>query len=56
MLVSVVIGDDVESARMPVIRERLKAWKAAGEKGHVHTMQIGTGQPEALELLAEELL
>ena len=38
------------------IRDRLKAWKEAGAKGHVHTMQIGTPQPEALELLAEELL
>jgi F420-dependent oxidoreductase-like protein len=38
------------------IRERLKAWKAAAAKGWVHTMQIGTSQDEALELLAEELL
>jgi alkanesulfonate monooxygenase SsuD/methylene tetrahydromethanopterin reductase-like flavin-dependent oxidoreductase (luciferase family) len=38
------------------IRDRLQAWKEAGRKGHVHTMQIGTSQPEALELLAEELL
>jgi F420-dependent oxidoreductase-like protein len=38
------------------IRERLQAWKEAGRRGHVHTMQIGTPQPEALELLAEELL
>ena len=38
------------------IRERLAAWKAAGEKGYVHTMMIGTPQKEALELLAEELL
>ena len=38
------------------IRDRLQAWKEAGKKGHVHTMSIGTPQPEALELLAEELL
>jgi F420-dependent oxidoreductase-like protein len=38
------------------IRERLQAWKAAGEKRWVDTMNIGTSQPEALELLAEELL
>jgi F420-dependent oxidoreductase-like protein len=38
------------------IRERLQSWKAAGDKGWVHTMNIGTPQPEALELLAEELL
>jgi F420-dependent oxidoreductase-like protein len=38
------------------IRERLQAWKEAGKKGWVETMQLGTPQPEALELLAEELL
>jgi F420-dependent oxidoreductase-like protein len=38
------------------IRDRLQAWKAAAAQGYVHTMQIGTSQPEALELLAEELL
>lgn len=38
------------------IRERLKAWKAAGERGEVGTMMIGTPQKEALELVAEEIL
>jgi len=38
------------------IRERLQVWKEAGLKKWVHTMSIGTMQPEALELLAEELL
>jgi len=38
------------------IRERLQAWKEAGLKKWVHTMNVGTSQPEALELLAEELL
>jgi len=38
------------------ITERLKAWKAAGEKGHVNSMLIGAGQPEALELIASEML
>lgn len=38
------------------IRERLKAWKEVGAKGHVSTMLIGTGQLEALELIAEEIL
>jgi F420-dependent oxidoreductase-like protein len=38
------------------IRERLGAWKQAASKRQVDTMLIGTGQPEALELLAEELL
>ncbi|MCP4005819.1 MAG: LLM class F420-dependent oxidoreductase [bacterium] len=38
------------------IRDRLAAWKEAGNKGHVHSMLIGTGQPEALELLAKEIL
>ena len=38
------------------IRGRLGAWKEAGRKGWVHTMNVSTSQPEALELLAEELL
>ncbi len=38
------------------IRDRLQAWKEAGRKGWVDTMNVQTSQPEALELLAEELL
>jgi len=38
------------------IRERLGAWKEAARKGWVDTLQVGTPQAEALELLAEELL
>lgn len=38
------------------IRERLGAWKAAAKKGHVGTLLVGAGQPEALELLAKEVL
>jgi F420-dependent oxidoreductase-like protein len=38
------------------IRDRLQAWKAAGKRGEVGTMLLGASQPEALELLAEELL
>ena len=38
------------------IRDRLGAWKEAGAQRHVDTMMVGTNQPEALELLAEELL
>lgn len=38
------------------IRERLAAWKEAGRRGWIDTMQVGTPQTEALELLAEELL
>ena len=37
------------------IKERLQAWKEAGKKGHVHTLQVGGG-PDALELVAEALL
>jgi F420-dependent oxidoreductase-like protein len=37
------------------IKERLQAWKEAGKKGFVHTLQVGGG-PEALELVAEEVL
>ncbi|HBZ69473.1 MAG TPA: LLM class F420-dependent oxidoreductase [Deltaproteobacteria bacterium] len=38
------------------VRDRLAAWKEAGRRGWVHTMNVSTSQPEALELLAEELL
>ncbi len=38
------------------IKERLQAWKAAGQRKEVHTMIIGAQQPEALDLLAKEML
>jgi alkanesulfonate monooxygenase SsuD/methylene tetrahydromethanopterin reductase-like flavin-dependent oxidoreductase (luciferase family) len=38
------------------IRERLAAWREAGRKRYVDTLLVETNQPEALELLAEELL
>jgi F420-dependent oxidoreductase-like protein len=38
------------------IRERLQLWKEAGRKGWVHTLNVGSPQPEALELVAEALL
>ena len=38
------------------VRERLQAWKEAGRNKHVHTMMVSSPQPEALELLAEEML
>ena len=38
------------------VRDRLQAWKSAGERGEVGTMLIGAMQPEAYEILAEELL
>ena len=38
------------------IRDRLGAWKDARDKGLINGMNIGTPQPKALELLAEELL
>jgi F420-dependent oxidoreductase-like protein len=38
------------------IRDRLQAWKEANARGEVGTMLIGSPQPEALELLAEEML
>jgi len=38
------------------IKDRLQRWKEAGKKGHVSSMRIGAGQPEALELLAENVL
>jgi F420-dependent oxidoreductase-like protein len=38
------------------IRDRLQAWKEAGRRGEVGTMLLGATQPEALELVAEEML
>ncbi|MFT5482220.1 MAG: F420-dependent oxidoreductase-like protein [Halieaceae bacterium] len=38
------------------IRERLKAWQAAGERGEVDLMLVAAHQPEALELLADAML
>jgi alkanesulfonate monooxygenase SsuD/methylene tetrahydromethanopterin reductase-like flavin-dependent oxidoreductase (luciferase family) len=38
------------------IRERLQRWKTAGSSGQVSNMLLGTGQPEALELVASEIL
>jgi len=38
------------------IRDRLQAWKDASKKGWVDTMMLAGAQPEAMELLAEELL
>ena len=38
------------------IRDRLGAWREAGKKHHVDTMLVGSPQPKALELLAEEML
>ncbi len=38
------------------IRERLGAWKEAGEKGQVGTMLLGVHDAEVLELIAGEML
>ena len=38
------------------IRDRLSRWKEADKQGHVSSMLIGCQQPEALQLLAEEML
>ena len=38
------------------IRDRLKAWKQAGDKKHVGSLLAGTGDPKALRVLAEEVL
>jgi F420-dependent oxidoreductase-like protein len=35
------------------ILDRLEVWKEAARKGHVHTLNVATSQPEVLELLAE---
>ncbi len=38
------------------IKERLARWKEAGSKGQVGSMLLGCQQPEALELIAGEML
>ncbi len=38
------------------IRERLQEWKKAGANGHVGSMLISSGQADALELIAGEIL
>ena len=38
------------------IKERLARWKTAGGNGHVGAMLLGCQQPEALELIASEML
>lgn len=38
------------------IKERLARWKTAGGNGHVAAMLLGCQQPEALELIAGEML
>ena len=38
------------------IKEQLQRWKSAGANGDVGSMLIGAGQPEALELIASEVL
>ncbi len=38
------------------IKDRLTRWKEAGKRGEVGSMLIGTGQKEALELIAEVML
>ena len=38
------------------IKERAQRWIAAGRRGHVGSMLIGSGQKEALELMAELMM
>jgi alkanesulfonate monooxygenase SsuD/methylene tetrahydromethanopterin reductase-like flavin-dependent oxidoreductase (luciferase family) len=38
------------------IRDRLQAWREAGKKKHVGSLLAGTGDKNALRVLAEELL
>ena len=38
------------------IRDRLQRWRQAEKRGHVSSMMIGCQQPEALALVAEEML
>jgi F420-dependent oxidoreductase-like protein len=49
--------DDVALVGPPArIKDRLSAWKAAHQAGHVGTMILGARQPEALRLIAETIL
>ena len=38
------------------IRDRLQRWREAGKRGHVSSMLLGCRQPQALALVAEEML
>ena len=38
------------------IIDQAQDWKAAGDKGHIGSMLIGTGQVEVLQLMAEIML
>ena len=38
------------------IREQLQRWKAAGAQGHVSSMLLGSQDPAALQVVAEEML
>jgi len=38
------------------IKDRLQRWKTAGSQGYVSSMLISSQQPEALELIAKEML
>jgi F420-dependent oxidoreductase-like protein len=38
------------------IKDRLQRWQAAGKRGEVSSMLIGSQQPEALEIVAETIL
>ena len=38
------------------IKERLQVWKQAGADGKIGSMLLGTGQLEAMELVAKEML
>ncbi len=38
------------------IRERLQAWKASGARGEVDMMNVSALQPEALDIIADEML
>ena len=38
------------------IREQLQRWKGAGAQGHVSSMLIGSQDPAALQVVAEEML
>ena len=38
------------------IRDRLAVWKEAAKQKRVDTLLLGTNQPEAIQVMAEEIL
>ena len=53
---AIMDGSDQPTGEAARIKDRAQRWQAAAKKGHVGSMLIGSGQPKALELMAEIML